>query len=256
MIKGLTRLLWVVLLPVLAAADDDWLIEKVETTRTVASGAGVSVLNLYGDVRCRVIDGDELVLVANVQRHKEDPRHAAVKVAEDGGRWRVEVVYPKLEAADKARLTVEMERRRVDVSVLVPAASPLVLRTADGLIEAKGLKQAVEATSEKGRIFLRTSGTVRAHTDHGELEVWLRATEWAVAPELSTLTGDLTVWLPPQPSARVEAETHGELSTDFSIEVGRREDLKKMAVAVVGEGGGRLALRSEKGRVRIFESRW
>jgi len=30
----------------------------------------------------------------------------------------------------------------------------------------------------------------------------------------------------------------------------------KTAVAKIGEGGGRLSVRSEKGRIRLFRSRW
>ncbi len=237
-----------------AQGDDDWTIERFEATRQLGAAQAVAVRNDHGDVRCRVSEDAELYVLANIQRHQDDPRKAGVLVGEEGGRITVEVVYSE---EDAAGLTPEMERRRVDLTVLLPAAASLAVTTWDGLIEAKGLSEAFEATSESGRIVFKTSGTARVRNGRGTIEATFRATDWDEEVTLVTATGDITVYLPPGAAARVAAETAGELSTDYSIEIEPHEQSSmKTAVARIGEGGGRLSLRSEKGRVRLFRSRW
>ncbi len=238
----------------LHARDDEWTIERLETTREAGTARTVAVRNVHGDVRCRVGEDDELYVLANVQRHAEDPRKADVLVDQEGGRITVEVVYPEVTGG---RITAEMERRRVDVTLLLPASASLQVTTADGLIEARGLSRPFAATSESGRVVFRTSGVAQVRNGRGTIDATFRATDWAEESTLVTSTGDVTVYLPPDAAARVTAETAGELSTDYSIEIEPHEHSSmKTAVARIGEGGGRLTVRSEKGRVRLLRSRW
>jgi len=242
--------------PTLLAQDgDDWTIEKLEATQELGAARAVVVSNAHGDVRCRTTEDAEVFVLANIQRHKDDPRKAGVLVGEEGGRVTVEVVYPEPE--DAGKITEEMERRRVDVTVLLPSSASLAVTTRDGLIEAKGLSKPFEATSESGRIVFKTSGVAHVKNGRGTIDATFRSTGWAEQVTLATVTGDVTVYLPPGAAALVEAETAGELSTDYSIEVEPHEQSSmKTAVAKIGEGGGRLSVRSEKGRIRLFRSRW
>lgn len=241
--------------PLQAQDNADWTIEKFEATRELGAAQAVVVSNLHGDVRCRTTDEAEVYVLANIQRHKNDPRKAGVLVGEEGGRVTVEVVYPETE--DAGKITEEMERRRVDVTVLLPSSASLAVTTRDGLIEAKGLSKPFEATSESGRIVFKTSGLVHVKNGRGTIDATFRSTDWAEQVTLATGTGDITVNLPPDAAALVEVETAGELTTDYSIEVTPHEQSSmKTAVARIGEGGGRLSVRSEKGRIRLLRSRW
>jgi len=243
--------------PLRAQLPDDWKIERSEATHELGRATAVEVRNDYGDVRCRVTEQSELLVVANIQRHQDDPRKAEVRIAEDGERIIIEVVYPDAGGDEAAAITAEMERRRADVAVLLPERPRLAVETTDGLIEIKGLKESLDASSRQGRIVVRTSATVRARNEHGPLEVTFLTTDWDEPSSLLSQTGDITVWLPPDAAVLVEAETLGELSTDYSIEIERRGTAeKKFAVARIGQGGGRLALRSEKGRVRLLRNRF
>lgn len=243
--------------PLRAQVPDDWKIERFDATHELGQATAVEIRNDYGDVRCRVSDHNELSVVANIQRHQDDPRKAEVRIGEEGERITIEVVYPPADDDEAARITAEMEKRRVDVSVLLPEKPRLVVETGDGLIEVKGLKAPLDASTRNGRIVARTASTVRARSVHGPLEVTFRTTDWEEPSSLLSQTGDIAVWLPPEAAILVEAETLGELSTDYSIEIERRgPNDKKFAVARIGEGGGRRAIRSEKGKVRVLRFRF
>ncbi|MCP4664351.1 MAG: hypothetical protein GY856_53890 [bacterium] len=243
--------------PLGAQLPDDWKIERFDATHELGRASAVEIRNDYGDVRCRVTDQSELYVVANIQRHQDDPRKAEVRIGEEGERITIEVVYPPPGDDEAAGITAEMEKRRADVSVLLPEGPRLAVETTDGLIEVKGLRTPLDASSRNGRMVVRTASTVRARSEHGALEVTFRTTDWDEPSSLLSDTGDIAVWLPPEAAILVEAETLGELSTDYSIEIERRGPAdKKFAVARIGEGGGRLALRSEKGRIRVLRFRF
>ena len=53
----------------------------------------------------------------------------------------------------------------------------------------------------------------------------------------------------------MEAETFGEITTDYSIEIERREgSARKYALAEIGAGGGTLEIRSNRGRIKLLRS--
>ena len=268
MMKRLTpAVLAAALLTVTASAGaepsaEEWKIEKFDWTGPLADATQIVITNPYGDVRCRATDGSEVVIVANIQRHRGDPRRAAVDVVRASAgqdtheRLAITVGYPP--EAQGESVTPEMAKRRVDVTVLVPHAARLAIETTTGLIEAKGASSHVRAETRIGDVVVKTSGSVFASSQHGAITVTFSSTSWDEdATSLKTLTGDISVWLTPEASVTVEAETRGELSTDYSIEIERRlPDDKKYAVARIGGAANRLSVKTEKGRVRLFRSQF
>lgn len=250
----LAVLLVATVLPAQDSSMEDWRIEKFDWSGALGEAGEIVIHNEYGDIRCRSTDGDQVVLVANIQRHKDDPRRAEIRV-EPGERLEIAVDYPP--DAEATGLTREMEKRRVDVSVLIPHGVRLEAKTKGGLIEAKGLSAPAHADSHTGNIVLKTSAPVAAYTERGTIDVTFSKTSWGEAVRLETLTGDIAVWLPPDASVAVEAATTGELSTDFSIDVEHRPpNDKKHAMAKIGGGEAKLGIETEKGRVKLFRSRF
>jgi hypothetical protein len=76
----------------------------------------------------------------------------------------------------------------------------------------------------------------------------------AEAQQLSTITGDIEVYLWEDAGMEVDIKTSGEISTDFSIAVEHRrfEEPGKHATAIVGGGGPGLSLYSKRGRVKLL----
>lgn len=232
----------------------DWDIERWRWSGSAGDARVIEVRNDHGDVRCRPADGDEVLVMAVMQSHREDPYEARVEIDTTGERMRIEVVWRAGDDGTGGDLPEGAERRRVDLTLLVPAAPVLEVRTVDGLIEAKGIGNSVRAVSSRGDVTISTAGSATSRTEHGATEVVFRSTAWAEAPRLETETGQITVWLPATADARVEARTEGILSTDYSLEITREASgRRKTALAVLGEGKHRLTISSVKGDVRLFQ---
>lgn len=231
---------------------EDWRIERLRWSGAASASAAIEIDNPHGDVRCRFADGDEMSVTAIVQRHEEDPYAAELEVSE-GERLRLEVVYAAREGATGGEVAEGMERRRVDLMVLVPAGPKLEIRTDGGLVEAKGLHNDVHAASATGDVVLSVHGSVAARSERGALDVTLRDPDWGDPARVESATGQITIWLPPGSDAVVEAATEGILSTDYSIDISRDAGgRRKTARAVLGSGARSLSAVSDKGDIRLF----
>lgn len=232
-----------------------WRIDKFQWQGPIGENRGIEISNELGDIRTRLSSDDQVFVSAVIQRHENDPHQGDVRIGEKDGRMTIEPAFAAAESFDPEILTEGMEKRRIDVTVIVPLGVRLIAHTAKGLIEAKGLESDVEATSTSGDVVVSIVGSVRARTERGAIHATLRSAEWKEAPALETLTGDVTVWLPPDADAVVKAETSGLITTDYSIDIAREgAGEKKSATAKIGEGKRRLTIRSTKGSVRILKS--
>jgi len=236
---------------------NDWQIEHYRWSGSLAAGRTIEIRNDHGDIRCRLSDGEEVFFSAVIQRHSDDPRRAEIAIEESKGGLTISVLYPPVDNPGAAEITPEMERRRVDLTALIPAGGRITARTIKGLIEARGLESDVEASSLSGSIVLSTTGLVRARTEHGRIDATLASGTWQGLPTLETVTGDITLFLPPSTDATIRAETRGLITTDYSIEISQETAIgPKRAVARIGEGRLKLAISSSKGNVRILKSRF
>ena len=92
--------------------------------------------------------------------------------------------------------------------------------------------------------------------ERGKIRAILKSPEWDATPELETVTGDITAWLPNGTGAKVRVETAGLITTDYSIEIASRPTSDhKTAVAKIGKGKRQLSIKSIKGSVRILRLR-
>lgn len=247
--------------PLVAEGSDDlrehWEIEKYRWKGGIGDNEVIEVTNLLGDVRARLSENDQVSFSAITQRHDEDPHRSDFQVTEDGGRLRIQVAFVAPEGSDLTRQTADMEKRRVDLTILIPAGARLEARTERGLIEAKGLMSEVVASSTTGDVVVSIDGSVTARTERGKIQAILKNPEWDTAPRLETLTGNISLWLPNGTAALVHAETTGLITTDYSIEV--ESDPKsdhKTAVAKIGrKSRRRLSIHSVKGNVQILRLR-
>ena len=234
----------------------DWTFAQLDWRGTVPAEHRVSINNPFGDLRVRGTPGDQIEVLALVQHHEDDPR-------------RFEIVPP--EAADPAtagllhleiRQVGEVEtpddswrKRRVDLTVLVPAAAPLQLTTDAGVLQSKGQSAAVVARSAHGDIFLVSDGTVDVRSDYGGIQVELKSRQWSEPPQLRTRTGPIRLRLPAATPFRAELSTQGEITTDYSITIARRPNstFKDGRIETDPEGP-RIVLESQRGDLAILEA--
>lgn len=233
---------------------EDWKIVRVDRTIEVPVGVPIEIINPYGQVRIRAGADDEMQIVANAQRHAEDPREARIELSATPEGGLVRVQWGEAEGVPD-EIPEGWTRRRVDVAVVVPPAARLSIVAKDDLVEGKGTRGAITVRSEAGGVQLRTAGAVDVETESGSVLLQLSSRTWAAPSRVQTRTGDVTAYLRDGLAAVVEIETEGQITTDYSLTVERapRPALRKKAVAVLGEGGPRMEIRSVRGAVKILE---
>ena len=232
----------------------NWTIRRFQTAETLSTQQVVQIKNPYGDLRCRAAFQQEVEILANIQKQEEDPYEADIHIEKDATRLMIEVLYVRRPDMNAVPETDHMKKRRIDMTLIVPLGAQLKAQTLTGLIEAKGLHASIQADSVSGDIVLSTKDSAQARTERGAINVTLLNPAWSKPPRLETVTGSITVWLPQDMDATIEANTEGIISTDYSIEIRRKpSSRKKTARATLGEGSRRLTISSIKGDVRLLQ---
>lgn len=224
-----------------ASASPDWTIDNSRWTGALAPSAAIEVENQYGDVRLRAADAGEVEVSAMAQRRTHDAAKAGLAVERRGGVLRIEVRYPKEPQADL---------HRVDVAVFVPARARVVVRTADGMIQARGLDNDVELESAGGNVFVSTAGTAQVKAGRGDIAAELGPTSWSGSPRLTTREGDITLSLPKDADARIRIRAPGEISVQAHARSERRD--ARGATVIFGRGTHSLLLETQRGGVTLL----
>ncbi len=264
---------------------DEWTLLTDTWAGRLASGTSVEIRNLYGDLRVRKFGGegsssnnpkssvkgvgergsvaakdaseDNIHLVAAVQHHRDDPRPVKIVAEEADGTLVLEVRYldpAGTEGGADAVVPEAWRKRRVDVTVYVPQATDTSVESKNGLVEIRGIQGAVTARTIGGHIDVRGLGPVDASSKNGKITVRYRSPRWQGVTRLETLTGEIEVEMPRNGRAKVELETRGNITTDYSVEISRKGDSHlKRAKAKIGKKGGDLILKSNRGPIKLVQ---
>jgi len=225
-----------------AVAQEEWRNERVTWSEPCDSIA-VTVENHLGDVRIRRSDdASTCEAVSHVQWVEGSVERPAFDLERTDGHLVVRV------SGDEDR-----SLQRVDLALLVPRRTQLVIETVDGLIDVKGIEGDVHLETGSGDLRSDTSGAVWARSDRGAIIVFMRATAWEGESRIETVRSDIVVWLPPEAHVVATVETPGELVTDYSIEIERlgHDAQRKLGTARIGDGGRRLTLRTDRGTIKL-----
>jgi hypothetical protein len=235
---------------------EDWRLERSERTWPLAAATSVTVANPFGDLLVRTSDRPEVYLLANTQRHRDDPRELVVEARQEPGTLSIAIGFGAVEPQRApAEIPAAWVPRRCDVTVFVPRSAATHFSTREGLLEIRGTIEPTEAETWSGDLRLRILGPVTAHTEHGDVLVQFRRTDWALPVAISTVSGEIRVEMPEGGGAEVALATRGEITSDYSTEVERQEgSLLKRARLVVGGGGGSLRLDSYQGAIKVLQS--
>lgn len=237
--------------PALAQSVGEWRIESHGWKRELPAGLPIAIENPYGEVRVRAFEGQGCELAGVSQRHRDDPRPIDLEPVLEADRLVVAVRMPA--TAEDGAAPPEWGRRRVDLTIYVPASSPLTVRTGDGAVEVKGSTTPVAVATRNGAILIESQGPLTAETDAGDVSVLLASPAWAHEAAISTRTGDVRLAVRRDARARLEVETRGRIATDFSIEIDSVEPGLKRGRLVLGDGAGTARIRSHQGEVTLAE---
>jgi hypothetical protein len=238
-------------LPSFAQPDiSDWQFDREKVSHEVEATGQVRVVNPWGSVTVHAGEGERVDVSIVGQRHREDPRATEVTIEETPTGLAVEPRFAdNLEVAE----LLEWQARRIDIGVFVPRGVTVSVTTTDGAIEVEDLEGPATLESAAGDITYRGFGSLRAKSDTGQVFAQLRRSDWEEPCDIETRTGDIRAELLEGAAARVEVETRGWITTDYSLAIERRPGQRlKRGTATVGAGGQLLRLTSYSGGVKLL----
>ncbi|HEU0055601.1 MAG TPA: DUF4097 family beta strand repeat-containing protein [Longimicrobium sp.] len=171
----------------------------------------------------------------------EVPRGVVLRLSSGNGRVTV----------DGATADVRAASGNGDVRVGAGAAR-VKASTGNGTVLVDGARGPVEASSGNGRVTISTArGPVEASTGNGNIEVRMAQLAGDGDMEFSSGNGSITLFLPDNFSAVVDASTgNGGVNTDFPIRVQGRVSRHRLQ-GTIGDGGRRLSASSGNGTISI-----
>jgi DUF4097 and DUF4098 domain-containing protein YvlB len=124
--------------------------------------------------------------------------------------------------------------------------------TVNGKIEVTGVKGIVEVHTTNGEIHLASiDGSAEAGTTNGAVEAELKRLTPGSAVQLTTTNGDVTIALPGDLKADVDAiTTNGRVRVDFPLTTQGDISSKKIRGTIAG-GGTPISLRTTNGNIAI-----
>jgi hypothetical protein len=200
------------------------------------------------------------VRVSKRGRHS-DPAGVEMKVVEHAGGVTVCALYPSPEGSAPNECVPGKGGRTntrdndVDVHfvVAVPPGVRFVARTVNGSVDATSLSGDVEAHTVNGSVNVSSSGNVEAQTVNGTINASAGRADWSGRVSFQTVNGSITLALPADASADIEAHTvNGEIVSEFPVSVQRLS--RNSLSGTIGGGGRQLKLQTVNGAVKLKKS--
>jgi hypothetical protein len=226
-----------------AAADQRVAVPLSDASRPAVVKA--SLIN--GGITVKGYDGKEVVVETRSQSSSESGGEAK---SGDGKMKRIPIRATGLsveEENNRVHISVPAMHQSVDLSIMVPVRSSVILRSVNGGdISVAGVDGELDVNNVNGSVTLtNVSGTVVAHALNGRVLVTLNKINREKPMAFSSLNGDIDVTFPPDLKANVTLSTdHGEVFSDFDVQ------LQKGAQPKVEDSRG----RGGKYRVQIDNS--
>lgn len=224
----------------------------------LAEGKTLEVMGVNGEVRADAASGSTAEVTAT-KSGRGDPERVQIKVEETAEGVTICAIYPNQEGDSCHNRESRKNRRNhddnnnveVDFVVHVPAGVRFVGRTVNGSVEATGLTADAEVSTVNGDASVSTRGWAEATTVNGDVDVTVGRADWSGSADFQTVNGTVTVTLPGQVDADVEARTvNGEIETDFPLTVTGRFGPRRLN-GRIGSGGRTLSLETVNGAIRI-----
>jgi DUF4097 and DUF4098 domain-containing protein YvlB len=141
----------------------------------------------------------------------------------------------------------------VSYEIFVPQVTDLTLKTNNGGITVSDVRGQIHFDANNGGVHLkRVVGDVSGATVNGGIQVELAGAGFdGRQMELSTHNGGVTVAMPAQYSARIQAETGmGRISSDFPVPLNLNDRSRKLDFNV-GAGGPPIHITTGNGSIRL-----
>jgi hypothetical protein len=142
----------------------------------------------------------------------------------------------------------------VSYEIFVPQVTDLTMKTNNGGITISDVRGQIHFDANNGGVHLkRVVGDVSGATVNGGIQVDLAGVTWdGRQMELSTHNGGVTVAMPANYSARIQAETGmGRIQSDFPLPMDTSNGRSRKLDFNVGTGGSPIHITTGNGSIRL-----
>ncbi len=228
--------------------DSDW-------RGTVAPGDRIEIKNIAGDLRASYTAGSEVVVHAAKTGRNSDPALVTIEVVRHADGVTICAIYPDVPGQAPNECAPGLQGNTsswdndviVDFTVAVPAGVEFVGRAVGGDVVAEGLQGDVLARTIGGDISVTTAGIAEASSMFGSLNIAIGRADPGRDLTFRTMTGDVTLRVPSNTNAEVQATTgRGTIDSDFQL-----EGTANRKTGTLGSGGPMLALSTVEGNVDL-----
>lgn len=240
-----------------ALSQDSW-----NWRKAVAAGKTLEIKGINGDIRAVAATGNEVEVLARKSARRSDLESVTIKVVEHAGGVTICAMYPtprgKQENECQPGRGGRMNNNNNDVEVVfevrVPRGVAFTGRTVNGSIRATGMTADVVGTTVNGSVRVATTGLAGASTVNGEVDVTMGRANWSNELDFSTVNGSITLTMPENVSADVEASTvNGSFDSDWPMTVRGKFGPKRIR-GQIGTGGRELTLSTVNGNIDLRKS--
>jgi putative adhesin len=236
--------------------------EDFNWTGRLGAGQTLEVKGVNGPIRALAAGGAEARVTAVKTARRSDPASVEIKVLEHGGGVTICAVYPSTSgrkpnecgAGSEGRMNSHDNDVKVEFTVHVPAGVRFVGRSVNGAVEVRDVAADAEAYSVNGAVEVSAAGNVRAETVNGSVRARAGKADWNGTASFETVNGSITVELPEDTDADLDAKTvNGGIQSDFELTGETRRDRRSLS-GTIGNGGRALQLRTVNGSIQIRRS--
>jgi hypothetical protein len=222
-------------------------------------GQTLEIRGVLGDVRAEAASGSEIEVRATKRARRSDPEEVEIEVVPHDDGVTICAVYPTPRRSRRPNECLpggghnSTEDNDVEVSwtVRVPAGVNFDGSTVNGDVEVLSLASDVHASTVNGDVEVSTAGVAEASTVNGSVVARMGRADWDGHMRFSTVNGGITVEVPADLSADIEAATvTGDIETDFPITVRGRFMNRRMR-GRVGDGARTLEMETVNGTIRL-----
>jgi len=235
--------------------DPDFEIERNNWQGEIAEDQTLVVSNNFGNVLCRFGGAEgQAEIAATIQHFPSEGPRLEVVVQTTEKMIHATVAFREQPDGPLSFEGTPGQLKRADLVVFVPEGRNLEVLTRDGTIECKGIRGDVTATTTSGPVRIKgTSGRVVATTDSGSVTVLFSPHGSKRIQRVHTVSGKIEVHIPENADIEVKVATHGEIHSDFEMDLtaGAADDAPKRGVVVIASTGSELELTSDTGSIGI-----
>ena len=213
----------------------------------VGRGRSVQIRGVTGDIRAVPSTSGHVEVSARIHQDHEVEMHVTE------GALGVTVCAVRKGAQACADNPLAAPGSRVDYEVHVPTGVHLVARTVNGGIAAESLSSDVNAETVNGAVVISTTGAAQAKTVNGSIRASLLKPFWRKASEFSAVNGGISVHIPTNVRAGVQAETrNGRIVSEVSDFEGTATEQSLAGTIGRGSGGSNgLIIRTINGTIEL-----